>query len=98
MLDNAIKYGGGNGAIELKLYHDGPFLNFSIRDHGPGIPEEQLERVMDRFVRLESHRGSPGTGLGLSLVKAIAQRHHAELRLSNAQPGLMITVRFPFVH
>lgn len=98
VLDNAIKYGGGNGAIELKLHHDGSFLNFSIRDHGPGIPEEQLERVMDRFVRLESHRGSPGTGLGLSLVKAIAQRHHAELRLSNAQPGLMITVRFPFVH
>ncbi|CAN5271993.1 ATP-binding protein [soil metagenome] len=95
LLDNAIKYGGGNGAIEVLVARDGAHVLLEIGDSGPGIPDELHERVFDRFVRGDSHRGSPGSGLGLSVVRAIAIRHGAELRLQPGQPGLRVLLRFP---
>lgn len=95
LLDNAVKYGPDDGRIDLQLDVDGDVVALTLRDRGPGIPEADRERVFDRLVRLESHRGSPGSGLGLSVVRAIATRHRAEVRLDDAAPGLRVSVRFP---
>jgi signal transduction histidine kinase len=66
----------------------------TVADSGPGIPPEDRARVTDRFVRLESSRNSPGTGLGLSLVAAVAGLHEAELVLGDNDPGLRATLVF----
>jgi signal transduction histidine kinase len=95
LLDNAIKYGGDAGHIQVDLHPRGNEVVLSICDRGPGIAQELHERVFDRFVRGESHRGTPGTGLGLSVVRAIAIRHRADLRLESAAPGLRVVLRFP---
>lgn len=67
----------------------------AISDQGPGIARELHQRVFDRFVRGESYRGTPGTGLGMSVMRAIAIRHGADLRLESAEPGLRVLLRFP---
>ncbi|KFN44214.1 sensor histidine kinase [Arenimonas oryziterrae] len=94
LLDNAIKYAGTDSDITLALTIEGEEAVLTISDRGPGIADAQRERVFDRFVRLESHRGTPGTGLGLSVVRAIAIRHGADLRLESAAPGLRVCLRF----
>ena len=95
LLDNAVKYGARGGRIEVLLKRVGDVVALEISDQGPGIAAELHERVFDRFVRGEAHRGTPGTGLGLSVVRAIAIRHGAELRLESTQPGLRVRLRFP---
>ena len=95
LVDNAIKYTPPGGRITIR-----PALNFqsvdiSVADSGPGIPPEERPRVVERFVRLEASRHSPGTGLGLALVQAVAHFHHAELLLEDNAPGLRATLRFP---
>jgi signal transduction histidine kinase len=69
-----------------------PFLEVS--DNGPGIPEADRARVLERFVRLDASRSVPGTGLGLSLVAAIAALHRAELVLEDNGPGLRASLIF----
>lgn len=66
-----------------------------MQDTGPGIPAAQRDLVLRRLYRLEGSRTSPGTGLGLALVKAVADLHGAALELSDARPGLRVTLRFP---
>jgi signal transduction histidine kinase len=94
LVDNAIKYTpeGGHVVVELEHSADGPQL--VVSDSGPGIPPEERLRVTERFVRLESSRNSPGTGLGLSLVAAVARLHDAELVLEDNRPGLRAVLRF----
>ena len=71
-------------------------VELSVSDSGPGIPEADRPRVIERFVRLEASRSSPGTGLGLSLVAAVAHFHNAELMLEDNVPtGLKAVLRFP---
>ena len=71
-------------------------MDLSVADSGPGIPLADRPRVTERFVRLEASRNSPGTGLGLSLVAAVAHFHNAELVLEdNAPTGLKAVLRFP---
>jgi signal transduction histidine kinase len=65
-----------------------------VGDRGPGIPEADRSRVLDRFVRLDASRSSPGNGLGLSLVAAIARLHSASLSLGDNKPGLKVTLQF----
>lgn len=95
LFDNAVKYSPAGSAIDVDLRSQGDEVRLTIRDRGPGIPAEDRERVFDRLVRLERHRGSPGSGLGLSVVRAIAARHRAQVRLDDAAPGLRVDVRFP---
>lgn len=97
LLDNAIKYAGVDTAISVELEQRRDEVLLVISDQGPGIDDDQRERVFDRFVRLEPHRGSAGTGLGLSVVRAIAIRHRADLRLEAANPGLRVRLAFPAV-
>jgi signal transduction histidine kinase len=67
----------------------------SVTDDGPGVPEAESERLFDRFYRLERSRSTPGSGLGLALVAAVAKLHGAEVNLLPARPGLQARVTFP---
>ena len=95
LLDNALKYATRDSRVSLHLYDDGDAVFLSVGDHGAGIPVADRERVFDRFVRLEEHRGSAGSGLGLSLVRAIAHRHGGNIMLEDNLPGLRVRVRLP---
>jgi signal transduction histidine kinase len=94
LIANAVKF-GARAEVHVE---DGADLLIRVRDHGPGIPEEELERVFEPFYRLESsrNRDSGGTGLGLSIARDIAQAHGGSLRLANAAGGgLEATLRLP---
>jgi signal transduction histidine kinase len=95
LLDNAIKYAPKDGAIELRVRTSADTVEVSVADGGPGIPDSEKTHVLERFVRLESSRHTPGNGLGLSLVKAVAGLHGAELVLGDNRPGLIVTLRLP---
>lgn len=95
LLDNAIKYTPRGSRIELGATRSDGAIELSVSDNGPGIPIEARERVLERFVRLDVSRHQPGSGLGLSLVRAVANLHHAALELSDNHPGLKVTLRFP---
>jgi len=96
LLDNAIKFTPRGGRIALSMNgidRRRPVL--CVADSGPGIPAEDRSRVLDRFVRLDSSRSAPGSGLGLSLVAAVARLHGAALSLGDNEPGLTVTLTFP---
>ena len=95
LLDNAIKYSskGATVVIEADQTPDGVSLNIS--DSGPGIPANKRAAMLDRFVRLDSTAGKQGFGLGLSFVAAVAEWHGTRLELSDNEPGLRATLRFP---
>ena len=95
LVDNAIKYTPAGGTVRVAMNETPEFVELSVADTGPGIPAEDRSRVVERFVRLEESRNSPGTGLGLSLVAAVARFHDAELVLDDNKPGLKATIRFP---
>jgi signal transduction histidine kinase len=96
LVDNAIKYTPEGGKVTIRADADATGADLSVADTGPGIPAVDRTRVVDRFVRLEASRSSPGTGLGLSLVAAVAHFHGAELVLEDNMPtGLKARLRFP---
>jgi signal transduction histidine kinase len=96
LVDNAIKYTPMGGKVRIRAAVTADGVDLSVADSGPGIPAEDRPRVTERFVRLEASRNSPGTGLGLSLVAAVAHFHNAELVLEdNAPTGLKAVLRFP---
>ncbi len=94
LLDNAVKYGGASD-IAIAVRHTGGRATIEVADGGPGIPEEDRETVFDRFVRLEPSRSTQGNGLGLSLVRAVARRHEANVTLGDNHPGLKVRIEFP---
>jgi signal transduction histidine kinase len=97
LLDNALKYTPVGGCVTLTV--KGPEGErgacVSVADTGPGIPAEQRESVLRRFVRLEASRSSPGNGLGLSLVDAVTRLHGARLEMDDNRPGLIVSLVFP---
>ena len=102
LIDNAIKYAGpdgkANGApaeIVVRAGNDGERIAISVADRGPGIPDADRGRVVERFVRLEQSRSEPGSGLGLSLASAVARLHGGELKLEDNHPGLRTTIALP---
>ena len=106
LVDNAIKYtearpaavAGAEGAppdIVVAAQIDGDRVLLSVADRGPGIPEADRGRVVERFVRLEQSRSKPGSGLGLSLASAVARLHGGELTLEDNQPGLKSIIALP---
>ncbi len=94
LLDNAIKYTPAQGQIRISLDSNG----ITVADSGPGIPESERLQVLQRFYRLEKSRTTPGSGLGLSLVAAVAGIHGMTLRLEDNQPGLRVHCAFPPPH
>jgi signal transduction histidine kinase len=95
LLDNAVKFSDAGGEVVLGLPADGGEIRLEVSDRGPGIAPADRMRVQDRFVRLEAHRGTPGTGLGLSLVRAIVLHHRGGIELADNAPGLRVGVRLP---
>jgi signal transduction histidine kinase len=93
LVENALKYAEGGDRIALEAAMDGDALTISVSDNGPGIPADQHEAAMKRFGRLDPSRTKPGSGLGLSLVEAVARLHHGALLLGDAAPGLRATLR-----
>ncbi len=97
LTDNAIKYTPSNGSVSLRLKTLDRCAVFEVTDTGPGIPEDLHEKVFERLYRLEDSRTSPGSGLGLSLVAAVAKSHNIKISLSNNDPGLTVALTFPDV-
>lgn len=105
ILDNAVKYTPEGGAVMLRVRRrSSGEIEFSVTDTGPGVPDEDRERVVQRFVRLENSRSQPGVGLGLSLVSAVAEAHGGRLELSEGPgkfgemgPGLRVAFVLPRV-
>ncbi|MGU3399782.1 ATP-binding protein [Brucellaceae bacterium D45D] len=100
LVDNAIKYAGeGEGkAVTLAMERDKDRVRIVVSDNGPGIPEDKREQATERFVRLEESRTQPGSGLGLSLAKAVMKLHGGALRLESTgdnAPGLRAVLEFP---
>ncbi len=95
LLDNAQRH--GQGPIEVSLRRAGNELRLTVRDHGPGIPADQLPHLGEAFFRLDAarQRSTGGVGLGLYLCRLVAQAHGGELVLENAEPGLQAGVRLP---
>ena len=94
LVDNAIKYTDSGNVRMLATERDGRPM-FIVADTGPGIEDKNKERVLERLVRLEQSRTSPGSGLGLSLVAAVAKSHGIELALRDNNPGLRVELTFP---
>ena len=92
LLDNAVKYTPAGGEIRVSLRQEGGHIVIVIADNGPGIPEPLLDKVKERFFRVDESRNTPGTGLGLSLVNAVAGLHHGTLVLEDNKPGLRVTL------
>ena len=95
LIDNAIKYTPAGGHITVAVAQTPNGTTLSVCDTGPGIATQDRTRVLERFVRLETSRHSPGTGLGLSLVAAVARLHDATLTLDDNKPGLKATLTLP---
>ena len=95
LLDNAIKFSPDGQPVHLELAAEERHARIRIRDQGPGIPADQRERVFDRLVRLDASRGSPGFGLGLSLVRGIARLHDGDCRLLDGAPGTLAVFEVP---
>ncbi len=94
LLDNAVKYTpqGGRIAVDVRSGPQGEVIR--VEDSGPGIPREERENVLGRFYRLDQSRNTPGSGLGLSLVAAVARLHGARLLLEDNGPGLAVSMIF----
>lgn len=93
LLDNAVKYAPNGGSLRLSAVRELGGVTVSVTDDGPGVPATDRERVFERFYRRSNDPN--GFGLGLSLVAAAAERHGAKITLTDAEPGLRVTVRFP---
>jgi signal transduction histidine kinase len=90
LIDNAIKFSPDGSDVEVTVSADSNNCGISIRDHGPGIPEEEREAVFRRLYRSESSRHTPGNGLGLSMVSAVARLHDMSLQVHDARPGCRV--------
>ncbi len=93
LLDNAIKYTPNGGNIDLILKTNQSMATIVIADNGIGIPQQDKEKVFERFSRLDQSRHLPGTGLGMALVKSILKIHHSSINLYDNNPGLRIEIQ-----
>lgn len=94
LLDNAMKFTPEGGTIVMTTYFEKQKAIIEIADSGPGIPEDKREEVFERFIRLDSARSTPGNGLGLSLVKAVVERHNGTIEFKDNNPGLRAILTF----
>lgn len=96
LLDNAVKYTPPGGAIAVRLaMRLDSRMAITVTDTGPGIPEAERERTVERFYRGDISRGTPGVGLGLSLVSAVARLHGGTLEFADNDPGLAVALILP---
>lgn len=92
LVDNALKFTPSGGKVRIRLTSRPEGPRVEVSDNGPGVPEAERDAVLKRFYRAERARTEPGSGLGLSIVTAIARLHHFTLALEDAKPGLRVTL------
>jgi len=97
LVDNAIKHGREAGQVTVEVTRDNGGAVISVADDGPGIPVNECQQVFKRFYRLERSRCTPGNGLGLSLVAAVARLHGARIEMADNTPGLKFKLLFPLL-
>ena len=98
LTDNAVKYSGSHGSVRVELRRDGNDVVLTVADNGPGIPEEDLPRVFERFYRVDKarSRAAGGTGLGLSIVQDTVTKRGGTVSAANRpEGGAVFTVRWP---
>ena len=97
VIRNAIRYAPRESPVAIDLKKVGRIAEISVRDQGPGVPEESLPRIFDAFYRVDSdrNRSSGGLGLGLAIARRAVEVHNGRLKASNANPGLLVTIEFP---
>jgi signal transduction histidine kinase len=94
LVENAIKHGRDSGTVSVAIVKSLDAIDVSVTDDGPGIPAEEIEHVTKRFYRLERSRSTPGNGLGLSLVAAVARLHGVRIAMEDNSPGLRVRLSF----
>jgi signal transduction histidine kinase len=92
LVDNALKFTPRGGRVTVCGFIRSGTIGFEVTDTGPGIPANEAACVLRRFYRAESSRNTPGSGLGLALVAAVARLHGMDLAISDAYPGCRITI------
>jgi signal transduction histidine kinase len=92
LVDNAIKFTPPGGQVGLRILRRNDRLGVEVSDTGPGVPEAERDAVLRRFHRVEKCRSTPGSGLGLSLVAAVAKLHGLDLAIEDARPGCRVTL------
>lgn len=97
LLENAICHTPVGSMIVIDLHLEAGHALLGVADNGLGIPDSQKFKVLDRFYRLEESRTTPGNGLGLSLVSAIAQLHNSTIELKDNNPGLLVCLALPCI-
>jgi signal transduction histidine kinase len=96
LLDNALKFTGVGTAVEVSVRAGDAKIGLAVRDHGPGLRPDELERAVDRFWRSSAHQNVPGSGLGLAIVSQVAARADGGVRLDLPDGGgLRVTVELP---
>jgi signal transduction histidine kinase len=94
LLDNALRHTPAGARIVVSLGTKDSYVVATVSDDGPGIPDEERDRIFDRFYRLERSIKTPGSGLGLSLVAAVAELHEMKLTVGTNSPGLQMIMTF----
>ena len=95
LVDNALRYTPPGGSVEVRVGPDGDQARVEVADSGPGIPEEERERVFDRFYRGRQAPGG-GSGLGLAIVRQVVTLHGGSITLGKSPSGgLLVSARFP---
>lgn len=94
LIDNALVHAGEGAHIRIEVQDEGAVTVLAVRDDGRGVPQDQIGRITRRFYRLDSSRNTPGQGLGLALVAAIAALHEADLSIEPNDPGLAVRIAF----
>jgi two-component system sensor histidine kinase CpxA len=99
LLRNAIRFAPEGSALTISLQHQQDELVINIRDRGPGVPDDQLTRIFDAFTQVDSARdhAAGGYGIGLALVKRIAELHGGRVIAANAMPGLSVSLVIPII-
>jgi len=94
LVENSLRHAGGHARVVVRTWRGDTACGVCVSDDGPGVPAGERERIFDRFYRLERSRSTPGDGLGLALVAAIARLHDAEIALGDGDQGLEVSVAF----
>ncbi|WP_312488933.1 HAMP domain-containing sensor histidine kinase [Sphingomonas sp.] len=95
LIDNALKHGASGGQVTLRLSRIGAGIVFQVEDHGPGIAEADRAQALKRFGRLDTARTTPGAGLGMALIEAVARLHGGRFELGDNGPGLIARLVIP---
>jgi signal transduction histidine kinase len=96
LLSNALRYSPARESVEVEVGTAGGEIRLRVKDHGPGVPPSEKERIFERFYRVEAaNPGSPGAGLGLAIVHEVAQVHSAKCGIESSGAGTEVTVSFP---